>query len=385
VPEDDAASVANVREAGAIVIGKTTTPEFACKGVCESPLLGRTNNPWNLDHTSGGSSGGAAAAVAAGLVPLADGSDGAGSIRIPASFCGVVGLKPSAGRVPLAPRSPYETLVHLGPITRTVGDAALMLGAMSGPATARELGLASAADVASVLEDADVKGWRVAFSPDLGLAAVDDEVAERVRECAARLASLGADVDEVTPDLPDPREPMMTMWKTAYAVIARDRILPAIGRDQVDPDLVELLDDGEAIDAYGYYRAAVVLRAEFAAAMARHFATYRLLLTPTLAVPPFPHPASGLYPVASEGTDAERFLGWMLTYPFNLTGQPALSVPCGFSSSGLPIGAQIVGALGADVDVLRAGATLERDRGIAPLAPAPDAAAGSRAPAPLIV
>jgi aspartyl-tRNA(Asn)/glutamyl-tRNA(Gln) amidotransferase subunit A len=384
VPPNDATSVANLREAGAVVIGKTTTPEFGCKGVTESPLLGRTSNPWNLDYTCGGSSGGGAAAIAAGAVPLADGSDGAGSIRIPATFCGVVGLKASVGRIPVAPRTPYETLVHVGPITRTVGDAALMFGAMCGRTTAKELGLATTAETAAVLQS-DISGWKIAFSPSLGLAEVDNEVAEAVARCAATFAAFGAEVDEITPELPDPREPMMTMWKTTYGVIGRDRVLSSVGPEDVDPDLLRLVNASESISGYEYYRAAVTFRGEYVRAMSEFFETYRLLLTPTAAVPPLPHPSDGLNPARLDGTDAERFLGWVLTYPFNLTGQPALSVPCGFSAEGLPIGAQIVGRLGADVDVLQAGAALEREFGTSPIAPARDAVAESLAPTPLIV
>jgi aspartyl-tRNA(Asn)/glutamyl-tRNA(Gln) amidotransferase subunit A len=387
VPPADSASVANLREAGAIVIGKTTTPEFGCKGVCESPLLGRTNNPWHLDYTPGGSSGGAAAAIAAGLVPLTDGSDGAGSIRIPASFCGVVGFKPSFGRIPIYPRSVYESLVHVGPITRTVRDATLMFGAMCGQETAETMGIRTATG-ASFVTEADVEGWRIAFSPDLGLACVDAEVSDRVRDAAAAFTALGAEVEEITPELPDPREPMMTMWKSTYGVIGRDRILPVVGRDEIDPDLVQLIDGSMEIDAYTYYRAAVVFRAEFANAMARFFERYRLLLTPSVAVLPMKHPPNGhgLNPAGLDGTDAERFLGWVLTYPFNLTGQPALSMPCGISTNGFPIGLQIAGAFNADLDVLRAGAALERVNGPAELAnPLIASESAPIAPSPLIV
>jgi aspartyl-tRNA(Asn)/glutamyl-tRNA(Gln) amidotransferase subunit A len=368
VPTEDAASVASIREAGGIVLGKTTTPEFGCKGICESPLHGRTINPWNSALTTGGSSGGAAAAIAAGLVPLADGSDGAGSIRIPASFCGVVGFKPSFGRVSVLPRSTYESLVHVGPIARTVGDTALMFGAMCDHRSREELLLNRTEDVVALLERADISGWKIAFSTNLGLASVASEVIEQTSAAVERLAHLGAHVEAVTPNVPDPREPMMTMWKTTYGLIVRDRILPRIQREHVDQDLIRLLDASVGIDAYTYYQAAIIFRHEFARAMAQFFENYRLLVTPTAAVLPFPHPVDGLNPASLEGSDAERFLGWVLTYPFNLTGQPAISLPCGYSKSGLPVGLQIVGRNGADLDVLQAAAALETSQGIAKLA-----------------
>jgi aspartyl-tRNA(Asn)/glutamyl-tRNA(Gln) amidotransferase subunit A len=356
VADQDSASVHNLRRAGAIIIGKTTTPEFGHKGICESPLLGRTNNPWNLSYTCGGSSGGSAAAISARLVPIADGSDGAGSIRIPASLCGVVGFKPSAGQVPLDPRSPFESLVHVGPIANSVDDAALMFAAMRTSRGERD-------DQFTLAEESDVRGWRIAYSNDLGLAEVTAEVSEAVSRAAATFAALGANVEEVTPPSPDPREAMMTMWQVAYGLVARDRVLPAIGREGMDPDLATFMDAADLVDAVTYYRAAIGVRGEVDRAMREFFDYYDILLTPTLGVVPFPHPSSGLNPASLRGSPAEQFLGWFLTYPFNMTGQPALSLPCGVSSAGLPIGLQLVGRHGADASVLTAASAYEHASG----------------------
>jgi len=195
VPEVDATFVTRLRQAGAILLGKTNTPEFGNKGVTDSPLHGTTANPWSLDRTAGGSSGGAAAAVAAGLGPLAEGSDGAGSIRIPASLCGVVGLKPSFGRVPMYPRNGYHTISHHGPLTRTTADAALMLSVMAGPDqrdphTRNE----PPADYRAAVAQPDIGDWRIGFSPDFGGVPVDPEVADIVARAAATMADLGANV-----------------------------------------------------------------------------------------------------------------------------------------------------------------------------------------------
>jgi Asp-tRNA(Asn)/Glu-tRNA(Gln) amidotransferase A subunit family amidase len=360
VPDVDATLVTRLNEAGAILLGKTNTPEFGNKGVTDSPLHGTTANPWSLDRTAGGSSGGAAAAVAAGLGPLAEGSDGAGSIRIPASFCGVVGFKPSFGRVPMYPRNGYHTISHHGPLARTVADAALMLSVMAGP-DQRDPHIRNEppADYRAAVENADVAGWRIGFSPDFGHLPVEPEVAEIVGRAVGAFEDLGAHVEEA-PALPDAREPMAVIWRVVFEAIAREQIAPAVGPEDMDPHLRELQAAGERIDAATYYGAVSLFRISLFHAMERLFGRYRVLVSPTLAVAPFPHPEHGRPgPETVAGEQVNPFLGWLLTYHFNLTGQPAISIPCGFTEAGLPIGLQIAGRPGADEDVLRAAAAFE--------------------------
>jgi Asp-tRNA(Asn)/Glu-tRNA(Gln) amidotransferase A subunit family amidase len=332
--------------------------------VTDSPLHGTTANPWALDHTAGGSSGGAAAAVAAGLGPLAEGSDGAGSIRIPASCCGVVGYKPSFGRVPMYPRNGYHTISHHGPLTRTVADAALMLAVMAGPDARDPHARSDApADYVAAVRAPDIAGWTIGFSPDLGHLPVDAVVADVVARAAATFSELGANVEEAPP-LPDAREPMAVIWRVVFEAIVREQIRPVIGPDEMDPHLRELAAAGERIDAATYYRAVSLFRIALYHELVELFGRYRLLVTPTLAVPPFPHPGEGRPgPDRVAGEPVNPFLGWLLTYHFNLTGQPAVSVPCGFTADGLPIGLQIAGRPGADEDVLRAAAAFEAATG----------------------
>lgn len=364
VPEEDAILVARLRAAGAIIIGKTVTPEFGNKGVTDGPLLGRTNNPWRLTHTAGGSSGGSAAAVAAGLAPLADGSDGAGSIRIPASCCGVLGLKPSFGRVPLYPRNGYESVTHHGPLAQTVRDAALMLSVIAGSDDRDPYGTPPGpTDYLAAVQQASVTGWPVAFSEDLGLGPIEPEVAAVARAAAETLSELGAQVEEQTPRTADPRGPMATMWQVELGTVARERVLPVVGRGGMDPHLLSLMDAAETITAVEHYRATQLFRHDFRVAMRRFFDKHRLLVTPTLAVAPFPHPQGALPgPDHVAGRPVNAFLGWLLTYPANLTGQPAISIPYATTAGGLPVGVQIIGRPGADADVLRAAAALEQAR-----------------------
>ncbi len=363
VPGENSVVVERLLGAGGIFLGKTTTPELGNKGVTESPLTGTTNNPWKTTHIAGGSSGGAAAAVAAGLGPIAEGSDGAGSIRIPASCCGVAGFKPSYGRVPTFPPSPFQTLSHQGPLARTVEDAALMLTAIAGPDDRVPYAIAErGVDYRAAIAGASVKGLRVAYSRDVGLGVpVDAEVAARV-EAAAKLfaGALGAEVEEVTLDLPDPYEAAMTIWSTLMGALTTTLILPAVAREDVDPALLNLVDRGEKVSGLDYYRAAYMFRGEYYARMMAFFETYDLLISPTITTPAFPHPGWAPGPATVAGQPIDPMLGWLLTYPFNLTGQPAASVPCGFSAGGLPIGLQIAGRRHADITVLRAAAAYEQ-------------------------
>lgn len=362
IPEENSIIVDRMLGAGGILIGKTTTPELGNKGITESLVSGTTENPWKRGYIAGGSSGGAAVAVAAGIGPIAEGSDGGGSVRIPASCCGVVGLKPSYGRVPTFPPSPFQTLSHQGPISRTVADAALMLTAIAGPDDRVPYAIAErGVDYGATLAGASVGGLRVAYSRDLGLGPVDPRVVA-LTDPAARLfqSALGANVDEATPDVPDPHDAMVTIWSVLMGTLATDAVLSKVDRDQVDPSLLAFVDRAQTISASEYYRAAYLFRGEYYRRMIAFFDQYDLLLTPTLAVPPFPHPGAAPGPAEINGVAVSPFLGWLRTYPFNLTGQPVISVPCGFTDDGLPVGLQIAGRRHADAAVLRAAAAYEQ-------------------------
>jgi aspartyl-tRNA(Asn)/glutamyl-tRNA(Gln) amidotransferase subunit A len=344
---------------GAIVIGKTTTPEFGFKGVTDSPVTGVSRNPWNLEKTCGGSSGGAGAAVATGLGPLAVGTDGAGSIRIPSSFNGIFGLKPSFGRVAVYPPSPVATLVHAGPMTRTVHDAALMLTAMAGP-DERDL-LSLPADPTDYLAacEGGIRGLRVAWSPTLGYANVDPEVA-RLTDGAAKVfeSDLGCRVETVDPGFENPWSFFSVLWVTSYGL--RLRALLSEWESRMDPDLVTLVRRCERLGPMDYGEA-LMKRAALWDITRKFFDQYNLLLTPTLPVPPF---AAGR--PAPETVSADPVMPWPdwvpFTYPWNLTGQPAATVPCGFTREGLPVGLQIIGRRFADATVLKAAAAFERAR-----------------------
>jgi aspartyl-tRNA(Asn)/glutamyl-tRNA(Gln) amidotransferase subunit A len=356
VPEEDAVSVERLKGAGAIILGKTTTPEFGHKGMTDSLLCGITRNPWDRTLTPGGSSGGAAAAVAAGLGPLAVGTDGGGSIRIPASFCGIYGLKPAFGRVPSGPGLPgWETFSCTGPMTRTVRDAALMLDVMAGPDDRDRHSLPW--DGAGSFLDAcegTIAGLNVGWSSDLGTARVDPEVRALCEDAAVRFEALGCHVEVVTPTWEHPEEIFRTMVAAETYAAWGDRL--ADGEGEMDTSLVALLRFGATVTAQQYLRAAA-RRREFWGDVQRFLARFDLLITPTVAVPPFS--AGGPPPTEIDGARISP-LGWLpFTYPFNLTGQPAASVPVGFTAGGLPVGLQIVGRRHAERAVLAASAAFE--------------------------
>ncbi|MER6994817.1 amidase [Streptomyces sp. NPDC000410] len=345
--DEDAPAVARLREQGAVLVGKTTTPEFGWKGVTDSPLTGVTRNPYDVSRTAGGSSGGSAAAVACGAGPLSVGTDGGGSVRIPASFCGVFGLKPTYGRIPLYPSSPFGTLSHAGPMTRDAADAALLLDVLSGPDWRDWSQLAPAPAASAVLADG-VKGLRIAYSPSFGgQVAVRPAVAAAVRGAVTRLAELGAYVEEADPDIADPVDAFHTLWFTGAA-----RLVQRVGkerRDVLDPGLREICAEGAAVSALDYL-AAVDARMELGRRMGRFHTAYDLLITPTLPITAFEAGAE-----VPRGSGHRRWTGWTpFTYPFNLTQQPAATVPCGVDGEGLPIGVQLVAARHADALVLRA-------------------------------
>jgi len=341
-----------VRAAGAILLGKTTSPEFGWKGVTDSPLTGISRSPWNVAMTPGGSSGGSAAAVAGGMAHCAIGTDAGGSVRIPASFCGLFGLKATRGRIAAYPPSVVWTLGHIGPIARSVSDIALLLNVIGQPDMRDWAALPlDSTDYLAALATPLPK-LRVAYSRDLGHAQVNGEVASAVERVAVRLRDLGVEVVEVRAPLPDARVAFRTIFEAALS--HGTRLLDAAGRERLDPGLARLLKRADAISRTEYLEAYdFQLRLTREARMFHR--EFDFLLTPTLAVPPF---EAGV--LSPPGYDPENWLDWSpFTPPFNLTGQPALTLPCGLTRSGLPIGAQLVGPLYSDAALLRLAYALE--------------------------
>ncbi len=355
VPEEDAIAAGRLRAAGAVLLGKTNTSEFGHKAVTDNPLFGVTRNPWNLEMTPGGSSGGAAAAVASGLGPIALGTDGGGSLRIPAAFCGVYGFKPSWGRVPQHPSFPgWEHLAVTGPITRTVRDAALALDVIAGADDRDRHSLPREAGSYVSACDDEIKGLHVAWTPDLGYATVDPAVQTLCENAAAEFESLGCHVEVVNPGWEDCEEIFRTIVAAQFYAHWSDQ-LPA-QESELDPTLVKFIRSGGAISTRDYVLAMERARAYWHEAQT-FLARFDLLLTPTAAVAPFPVGHSGPREIAGQ---AVSVLGWMpFTFPFNLTGQPAASVPAGVTDEGLPVGLQIIGRRNADRTVLAASAAYE--------------------------
>ena len=347
----DGPHVARVREQAAVMLGKTTTPELAWKGVTDNPLTGITRNPWDPTRTPGGSSGGSAAAVLLGMGPLSLGTDGGGSVRIPAAFTGTTTLKPTYGRVPHFPPSPFGPLAHVGPMTRTAADAALLLDVLSGADPRDPWALAPTGGAVAAL-DAGVAGLRVAVSPTLGYVDVHPGVAEAFAAAVRVFDELGAHLEEEDPGFSDPIEAFETLWFTGAA-----KSIEHLGPEQralMDPALVAVSEEGARASALDYLTAMAV-RNDLGTRMGAFHSRYDLLLTPTVPIPAF---EAGVE--VPNGWPHERWTTWTpFTYPFNMTQQPAASVPCGFAD-GLPVGLQIVGPRHADNLVLAAAHAFQR-------------------------
>ena len=357
VPDVDAPVVTRLADAGCIMLGKSTASEFGWKGVGQSPVTGVTHNPWKHGRTSGGSSAGAAAGAAAGYGPFHQGGDGGGSIRIPAHFCGVFGLKPTHGRVPNWPMSNNDIATYMGPITRSVADAALMLEAMAGPHPWDYTSLEAAPiDYAANLA-VDMKGKRIAYSPDLGHARVHPDVAERVAQAVKAFEEMGATVEEVTPAWgPQGTELMNFFWPTVFA--GYSRFFPE-WEDKMDPGLVASIKSVQDIKLPEFMNMRS-RRFSYCQAIHEFFDGWDFLLTPTVTVPAF----VAEEPAPRDWTQGDGILaGWTpFSYPFNWSGNPAASVPCGFTPDGLPVGLQIVGRRFDDLGVLQASAAFEAAR-----------------------
>jgi len=350
--EEDAAAVARLREHGAVFLGKTTTPEFAWKAVTDSPLTGITRNPWNVQRTPGGSSGGACVAAATGMGALHLGGDGAGSIRIPAAFCGVYGFKANYGRVPVYPQLAPGTLTHLGPVTRTVADAALMLTVISEMDTRDWLALPYQREDYRIGLEEGIRNLRIGFSKNFGYVEVDPEIAALVEKAATVFEDLGAVVEETDPGFDNPRHAFDVYYYSLFSFMLE--AMSDEERGLLDPGLVEIADEGKKFSVQDLMNAEMT-RAAIAYQMDRFHQTYDLLISPQVPLAAFEVGVD-----CPRDSGMKRWLDWTpFTYPFNFTGQPAASVPCGFNHEGLPIAIQIVGPRFSEPLVLRASRAYE--------------------------
>jgi aspartyl-tRNA(Asn)/glutamyl-tRNA(Gln) amidotransferase subunit A len=354
VPALDSPVAARLRTAGGALLGKTATPELGWKGAATSPLSGITRNPWDPSLSPGGSSSGAAVAAATGMGTLAQGSDGAGSVRIPAALCGVVGLKPSRARIPQVPPSVLAPLSHIGSLARSVADAALLVDALSGPDPRDPLSFGHPPGPLAADLDETPRALRVGFSADLGFAHPDQEPVEQARAAALALRELGWEVEEVELGLADPFPEVDVIWSAGMAAQHPGPLEPL--EDVVDPGLLDLVRRGRAIPAPALVAAHQALAAFSEEVLAR-VARIDLLATPTLPVVSFA--ADEDFPLLVGGRPAS-YLGWTcFTYPFNLSGQPAISLPCGLVD-GLPVALQLVARPREDHLLVRAAAAFER-------------------------
>ncbi len=374
VPKTSAAAVERLTTSGAIVLGKTNTPEFGHKGITDNLRFGPTSTPWKIGYNSGGSSGGSAAAVADGMAALAQGTDGGGSVRIPAAFSGAVGFKPSFGRVPSVTRPDAflwgHPLVHIGPLARTVADAALMTSVMAGPHSGDPLTLPD--DGVDYLCGAKgmARSFRVAFSPNLGDFPVDERVASVVRRAVEILRNGGVEVDEVEPNFGADHDTLARLWvrliSVHYGAIARhwqQEGIDLLGEhaEKLTPQFRQMLIDAQTITAIDHALDDVLRTGVFAGLQAL-FERYDLIVSPTLAIPPVRNASDGntIGPTEIGGKRVDPLIGWCMTYPINFTGHPAISVPAGLTSEGLPVGLQIVGRRHADETVLALASRFEQ-------------------------
>jgi aspartyl-tRNA(Asn)/glutamyl-tRNA(Gln) amidotransferase subunit A len=350
----DAPAVERAKAAGAVLIGKTTTSEFGCKPVGDSPLTGVTRHPWNLAKTPGGSSAGAAASVAAGITPFALGTDGGGSIRIPCALTGLAGIKGQFGRVPVWPTSATPTLAHVGPLARSVTDAALLFTAIAGHDTRDPFGVAGPVPDVLGASLASVAGLRIAYSATLGYARPDPEVVDITRRAARAFEDLGCHVEEIdTVFATDPAD----LWTAEFyaGVGIRLRSFMEQQRDLLDPAVADVLEPALRQEMRSYY-ASVFERYALREHARNFFERFDILLSPVLPVTSLDVGVN----IPAALID-RNLVSWVFyTYPFNLTGQPAASVCAGIAKDGMPVGLQVVGRSHCEADVVRAAAAFER-------------------------
>ena len=358
LPEEDALIVKRLKTAGAIVVGKTNTPEFGAGGNTFNAVFGATRNPWNPALTCGGSSGGAAVALATGMGPLAQGSDTGGSLRTPAAFCGVVGFRTTPGLVPYYPKAlAWDSIGVTGPMARTVDDVALMLSVIAGPDDRAPLSYdVDTRDFIAATRRPSVKGWRVAWTPDLsGLIPVDAEVAAVAARAIRVFRSLGAKVEHACPDFSEVNE--IVLGTRGISMVANYAQHLPRWKHQMQKGLVWNIEQGLSLTPVEIGRAET-LRTQLWQRVRAFLETRELLILPTVAVPPFP--VEQAYPTEINGKPLDNYTQWFfLTYGITLTGLPAISVPCGFTREGLPVGLQIVGRRRQEAAVLRAAAAFE--------------------------
>ncbi|MEA2944513.1 MAG: aspartyl-tRNA(Asn)/glutamyl-tRNA(Gln) amidotransferase subunit [Bradyrhizobium sp.] len=357
IPAEDAAVVSALKRAGGILLGKTNTPAFGWVGVTQNLVFGATPNPWNPAKTAGGSSGGAAVAACARLAPINIGTDGGGSLRVPAAFTGIVGFKPSYGRVPNYPTGANWSLQHIGPIARSVDDIVMAFETIAQPDERDPYSLPPG-NVGEAISHQAGRRLRILFAPDLGFAeAIEPEIIEVCRRAVAAFAEMKHDVTERKLEWPSPME----YWRTIFITGAADRLGPFLKErsTEIEPQLREFIREGQRLPADAYYRACLA-RNDWWQVICPTLDDYDLLITPTVACSPF---ALGLETPGTIAGRAVSFYGWLpFCAPFNLTGQPAISLPAGTTADGAPVGMQIVGRRFADATVLAAGAAFEHAR-----------------------
>lgn len=375
VPDFYCTYAERIEQAGAILVGKTNSPVMGLRGTCDNPLFGPTRNPFDRTLNSGGSSGGSAAAVAAGLLPLAEGTDGGGSIRIPAAWSGVYGYQPSYGRVPFIARpnafSGTDPFLYEGPITRTVADAALALDALAGYDARDPLSIESTESFSEAV-GSSIRGWRIAYSPDLDVFAVDPRVAGVVADAVRVFESAGAHVEEVRLGLEHDQRELSDVWSRIIMSVNVGGIetlkgggldLLADHREDLPPEYLRWLEEGYRM-GHREIVADQIVRTEIFDALAGVFASYDLLVCPTVGCLPVPNGTDGntVGPTEIDGVAVDPLIGWALTYFTNFTGNPAASLPAGLVDGRLPVGMQIIGRRYGDADVLAASAEFERLR-----------------------
>jgi Asp-tRNA(Asn)/Glu-tRNA(Gln) amidotransferase A subunit family amidase len=356
VPQADAVVVERTRRAGGVVIGKTMTSELGHSACARNLVFGATVNPWDPERIPGGSSGGSAAAVLAAMAPVAEGSDGGGSVRIPASCCGVFGLKPHLGRIPIAGRPNFTTLACHGPLTWSVRDAALLMSVWSGPDDRDPLSLPATGDDFTAALGGDVAGARIAYSPDLGLPVVP-AVREAVRGGVDTLEALGARVDEVDLDAGGGLVAEFHRLWVGMEAAQFGAILERFG-ERITRGVREEVARGSALTAVDYWHAEIA-RSEFYGRVSAVLDEHEFIVCPVMAVPP---PSVHMFtdgPEEINGMLVDRKTGWSLAFPFNLTSHPAASIPCGATPDGLPVGMQVIGRRFRELDVLRLAARFE--------------------------